>query len=398
MTAPPIAAAADTAAVLTDLFVVLLAAKLGDELFKRLGQPTIVGEILAGVIVGPSVLGLVNPGEVLEVFAELGVVFLLFWVGLETRLSEMREVGRSALLVGGLGVLFPFAGGLAFAIAIGEDSATAVFVGVALVATSVGITSAVLIELDVLGGRAARTILGAAVIDDILAMLLLALAVGLSGDDGVDLASLAVTVGLAVGFLAFFAIGGVRLMQRRPRLLHAPRFSASPLLPAVILCLGLAAFAANIGLAAIIGAFLAGMIVAETKEQHPIEDEVAPLYAFFPPFFFAFIGTEIELSEFQDAETVVLLVAVTALACVTKYVGARLGAGGLTPGEARVVALGMVPRGEVGIIIAGIGTSAGVIEEQLFAVIVGMSVVTTLLVPPLLRRAVSVSRSTDLSA
>ena len=398
MTAPPIAAAADTAAVLTDLFVVLLAAKLGDELFKRLGQPTIVGEILAGVIVGPSVLGLVNPGEVLEVFAELGVVFLLFWVGLETRLSEMREVGRSALLVGGLGVLFPFAGGLAFAVATGEDSATAVFVGVALVATSVGITSAVLIELDVLGGRAARTILGAAVIDDILAMLLLALAVGLSGDDGVDLASLAVTVGLALGFLAFFAIGGVRLMQRRPRLLHAPRFSQSPLLPAVILCLGLAAFAANIGLAAIIGAFLAGMIVAETKEQHPIEDEVAPLYAFFPPFFFAFIGTEIELSEFQDAETVVLLVAVTALACVTKYVGARLGAGGLTSGEARVVALGMVPRGEVGIIIAGIGTSAGVIEEQLFAVIVGMSVVTTLLVPPLLRRAVSVSRSTDLSA
>jgi Kef-type K+ transport system membrane component KefB len=218
VTAPPIAAAADTAAVLTDLFVVLLAAKLGDELFKRLGQPTIVGEILAGVIVGPSVLGLVTPGEVLEVFAELGVVFLLFWVGLETRLSEMREVGRSALLVGGLGVVFPFAGGLAFAVATGEDSATAVFVGVALVATSVGITSAVLIELDVLGGRAARTILGAAVIDDILAMLLLALAVGLSGDDGVDLASLAVTVGLAVGFLAFFAIGGVRLMQRRPRL------------------------------------------------------------------------------------------------------------------------------------------------------------------------------------
>ena len=374
--------------------MVLLAAKLGAELFKRLRQPTIVGEILAGVIVGPSVLGLVSPGEVLEVFAELGVVFLLFWVGLETRLSEMRDVGRSAVLVGGLGVLFPFAGGLAFAFAIGEDTATSVFVGVALVATSVGITSAVLIELGVLSGRAGRTILGAAVIDDILAMLLLALAVGLGADDGVDLASLAVDFGLALCFLAFFAIGGVRLMQRKPRMLHAPRFSESPLLPAVILCLGLAAFAANIGLAAIIGAFLAGMIVAETKEQHPIEDEVAPLYAFFPPFFFAFIGTEIDLAEFQDAETVVLLLAVTALACVTKYVGARLGARGLAPSESQIVALGMVPRGEVGIIIAGIGTSAGVIEEQLFAVIVGMSVLTTLLVPPLLRRAVTVSRGT----
>ena len=392
MTAPPIAAADATAAVLTDLFVVLLAAKLGDELFRRLRQPTIVGEILAGVIVGPSVLGIVSPGEVLEVFAELGVVFLLFWVGLETRLSEMREVGRSAVLVGTLGVLFPFAGGLAFAYATGEDTATAVFVGVALVATSVGITSAVLIELGVLGGRAARTILGAAVIDDILAMLLLAVAVGL-GEGGVDFASLAVTVGLALGFLAFFAIGGVRLMQRRPRLLHAPRFSESPLMPAVILCLGLAAFAANIGLAAIIGAFLAGLMVAETKEQHPIEDEVAPLYAFFPPFFFAFIGTEIALEEFKDAETVALLVAVTAVACVTKYAGARLGAGGLPPSDARVVALGMVPRGEVGIIIAGIAITEGVIEEQLFAVIVGMSVLTTLLVPPLLRRAVTVSGS-----
>ena len=164
-------------------------------------------------------------------------------------------------------------------------------------------------------------------------------------------------------------------------------------MPAVILCLGLAAFAANIGLAAIIGAFLAGLMVAETKEQHPIEDEVAPLYAFFPPFFFAFIGTEIALAEFTDAETVALLVAVTAVACVTKYVGARLGAGGLSPSDARVVALGMVPRGEVGIIIAGIAITEGVIEEQLFAVIVGMSVLTTLLVPPLLRRAVTVSGS-----
>ncbi|MBI5104362.1 MAG: cation:proton antiporter [Solirubrobacterales bacterium] len=382
-----LAAAGPVAGLLTDLFVVLLAAKLGDELFQRLGQPGLVGEILAGIVIGPAVLGLVEPGEVLEVFAELGVVFLLFWVGLETRLSEMRDVGRSAALVGALGVALPFAGGIAFAAAIGEDGPTSVFVGVALVATSVGITSAVLIELGVLGGRAARTILGAAVIDDILAMLLLAVAVGLGADDGVDVAGLLVTVALALGFVAFFALGGTRVTARRPQILHAPRFSESPLLPAVIICLGLAAFSAQIGLAAIIGAFLAGMIVAETKEQHPIEEEVAPLYAFFPPFFFAFIGTEVELGELADPGTLVLLAAVTALAFATKYAGALLGSRGMAPADRRVVALGMVPRGEVGIIVAGIGATAGVIDDRLFAVIVAMSVLTTLLVPPLLRRA-----------
>jgi len=157
---PPLAAAIGVAGVLTDLFLVLLAAKLGDELFKRIGQPALVGEILAGVAIGPSLLGLVEPGEVLEVFAELGVVFLLFWVGLETRIGELREVGRAALFVGGLGVVLPFAGGFAIGVVQGEETATSVFIAAALVATSVGITSAVLIDLGVLRTRAARTILG----------------------------------------------------------------------------------------------------------------------------------------------------------------------------------------------------------------------------------------------
>jgi Kef-type K+ transport system membrane component KefB len=385
-------AAADVADVLTDLFLVLLAAKVGDEVFKRIGQPSIVGEILAGVLIGPSVLGLVEPGEVLEVFAELGVVFLLFWVGLETRVSDIREVGRTALLVGVLGVVLPFAGGLGLGAGLGEDAGTTVFLGAALVATSVGITSAVLIDLGVLRSRPSRTILGAAVIDDILAMIVLAVAVGIAGGEGTgapqvgnEVTSIVVVAALAAAFVGFFALGGTRVMQRWPQLLKEPRFSESPLLPAVIVCLGLAAFAAQIGLAAIIGAFLAGMMVAETKEQHPIEDEVAPLYAFFPPFFFAFIGLELDLAELADAETLGLLALVTAVAAVTKLAGAWLGARSMGGREALFVGVGMVPRGEVGIIVAGIGEAAGVIDAQLFAVIVGMSVATTLLAPPLLR-------------
>ncbi len=381
----PLAAATDVAGALADLFFVLLAAKAGDEVFKRVGQPGIVGEILGGLVVGPSVLGLVEPSDVLEVFAELGVVFLLFWVGLETRLSEMREVGRVALLVGLLGVVLPFGAGLALGFALGESTATSVFLAAALVATSVGITSAVLVELGVLGTAASRTILGAAVVDDILAMILLAVAAGLAGEGGVDAAAIGVVVGLALAFVAFFALGGTAFMRRRPQVLHAPRFSESPLLPAVMLGLALAAFAASIGLAAIIGAFLAGMMVAETKEQHPIEDEIAPLYAFFPPFFFAFIGMSIDLGALADAGTLALLAGVTALAVAAKFTGAWVGSLPLGRRESLFVGVGMVPRGEVGIIVAGIGRTSGVVEDDLFAVIVAMSVATTLLAPPLLR-------------
>ncbi len=310
---------------------------------------------------------------------------LLFWVGLETKLSEIAEVGASAALVGLLGFAVPLAGGVGLGLAIGEPGATSIFLGAALVATSVGITAAVLIGLGVLESRPARTILGAAVVDDILAMILLAVAAGIAAEGGVAATEIVVVVGLAVGFVLFFGLGGTRLLRRQPRLLQLPRFSESPLLPAVILALGLAAFAAEVGLAAIIGAFLAGMMVAETKEQHPIEAEVAPLYAFFPPFFFVFIGLQVDLSAFADAGTVALLAGVTVIAVATKFSGAWVDARSLGRREAAFVGVGMVPRGEVGIIVAGIGRAAGVIDDELFAVIVGMSILTTLLVPPLLR-------------
>jgi Kef-type K+ transport system membrane component KefB len=365
---------------------------VGDEVFRRIGQPALVGEILAGLVIGPSVLGIVEPDEILEIFSELGVVFLLFWVGLETRISELREVGRTAAMVGVAGAALPFAAGVGLGLALGEDAATAVFLGAALAATSVGITSAVLLDLGVMGTRGARTVLGAAIVDDIIALVLVAAAVGIAAEGGVDLTELAIVLGLAVSFVAFFALGGTALLARRPQLLQAPRFSESPLLPAVILCLGLAAFAAEIGLAAIIGAFLAGLMVAETKEQHPIEDEVAPLYAFFPPFFFAFIGIQLELDTLVEGDVLATLAALTALAVITKYGAAALAARGLDGRDAAIVRLGMIPRGEVGIIVASIGAAEGVVDPGLFAAVVGMSVLTTLGVPPALRRAVPDAR------
>jgi Kef-type K+ transport system membrane component KefB len=392
---PQLAAATPAAEALADLAIILFAAKLGDEAFKRLGQPALIGEIIAGLLIGPSVLGLVAPGEVLEVFAELGVVFILFWVGLETRLSEMREVGRVAGSVGALGVLVPFLSGVGLALVAGEGTATAVFIGAALAATSAGITAAVFDELGLVGSRPARTVLGAAVIDDILALILVAVATGIAAEGGFDPLVLLVSAGSAVAFIAFFALGGTALLRRRPQLLHEPRFSESPLLPAVILCFALAAIAAQIGLAAIIGAFLAGMIVAESKDREEMRSEVEPLYAFFPPFFFAFIGIEISLGELAEPETLAILAALTAVAVASKLAGAYPGARPLGADEARIVAIGMVPRGEVGIIIAGIGASAGVVSEELFAAVVAMSVLTTLAAPPALKRASARARAPE---
>jgi Kef-type K+ transport system membrane component KefB len=380
-------AASSTGEVLTDLFLVLLAAKLGDEVFKRIGQPAIIGEILGGVLIGPSVFGLVEVGEVIEVFAELGVVFLLFWVGLETRLSEMRAVGSTAVSVGIGGAVVPFAVGVGAGLVLDKSIETSVFLGAALAATSAGITAATFLDLGINRTRAARTVLGAAVVDDILALLLLSVAVGMAAQGGIDAGEILLSLGISLVFLGFFALGGTSLLQRWPHLLHEPHFSESPLLPAVLVCLGLAAFAAGIGLAALIGAFLAGMIVAETKDQHPIEEEVEPLYAFFPPFFFAFIGIELELDALFDAETLALLALITVLAIATKLVPAYLASRrGLGTQEAAVVGVGMTPRGEVGIVVASIGATEGVVDAQLFAVVVGMSILTTMVAPFALRR------------
>ncbi len=381
----PVAASTGITDYLFALFVLLVAAKIGEEIFRRIHQPVVVGEILAGLIVGPAVLGIVELNEVTEVFAELGVVFLLFWVGLETRLSDITSVGRSSAQTAVLGAALPVAAGFAIGAARGDPTATNVFLGAALAATSVGITSAILLELGQVDSPAGRTILGAAVIDDVLALLLLGVATGLASTGRVDVDSLLLSVGLAVLFVTFLALGGTRLLRSRPQILEAPRFAESPLLPAVIICLGLAVLAAEIGLAAVIGAFLAGMMVAETKDQNAIEAEVAPLYAFFAPFFFASIGAQVDLEQFGKIDVLLLGVAVTAVAIVTKFVGAYLGSLGLGRRDAVVVGVGAIPRGEVGIIVAGIGLAQGVIDAELFAIVVGMSLVTTLAAPPLLK-------------
>ena len=369
--------------ILIQLFAILLAAKIGNEVFRRLGQPTVVGEILGGVIAGPAVFGVYEVNAETQLFAEIGVVLLLFQVGLETRLHDLLRVGRTALAVGVLGVILPFAGGFAAAELAGGDLALAIFLAAALTATSVGITSNVLRDLGALTTTGGRIILGAAVIDDVLAIMILSVATGVAAGS-FEISNILSLLVVALLFIAVVVIGGTRILARRRSLLTDPEFAETPFLPGMIIMLGLAALASLIGLAAIIGAFLAGMVVGESSERHALEAEVAPVAAFFTPFFFGFIGAQVDLAGLANVDSLVLLAGISALAVASKFVGAFIGALGQGRWRAALVGWGMVPRGEVGIVVAGLGLSAGAIDPEIYSVVVGMAIITTLIVPPLL--------------
>jgi Kef-type K+ transport system membrane component KefB len=370
-------------AVLFQLFVLLLATKLGDEVFKRLGQPALVGEILGGVVVGPAVLGWYQITAETSLFAQIGAVLLLFEVGVHTRVGEVARVGGTALRVAVLGVALPFAVGYLLGAALDLSATGRIFLGASLTATSVGITSGALRSFGALATQSGRVILGAAVIDDVLAMLIVAVAVG-SSDGDVSAGRILLLLGLAAAFIAIVVIGGTGILRTRRSLLTDPRFAETPFLPGMILMLGLAALAAQIGLAAIIGAFLAGMVVGESSEQHALEIETAPVAAFFTPFFFGFVGAQIDPAAFGSFPTLGLLAGVTLLAIVSKFAGSFLGAMRAGRNRAVLIGWGMVPRGEVEIIVAGLALTAGAIKPDLYAVIVGMVVITAIVVPPLM--------------
>jgi Kef-type K+ transport system membrane component KefB len=370
--------------VLLSLFVIFVGAQLGAEVAQRLRLPGVVGEIAVGCVLGPSLLGWIHPAEALDVLAEIGVVLLLFAVGLETRLDEMKRVGRSALLVGVLGVIIPFALGSLWAHGAGYDWAKSLFVAAAFVATSAGITARVLQELGVLQREESRVILGAAVIDDILAMLLLGIVTALQGGQSLRLDHLAIVLGEAVGFVVVVALLGTRVMRRSSQWLDAPINPLSPLTIVLALCLGLAFLSTQFGLAAIIGAFLAGMIASETRQRETLEHQTRPLLALMTPFFFVMTGSKVELAQLADGGTLATLAFITAIALVSKLAGGYVGALSLGRRGALIVGVGMMPRGEVGVVIASLGLAAGVFSPRTYALIVAMSLLTSIVTPPLL--------------
>jgi len=372
--------------ILLSLFIVFVSAQLGAEASSRLKLPSVVGEIAAGVLVGPGALGWVEVNEPLQVLAEIGAVLLLFSVGLETRVGDLKKVGRVALQVGTLGLILPFVLGALWALAAGFAPAKSLFIAAAFVATSAGITARVLGELGVLARVESRVILGAAVIDDILAMLLLGIVTALSGGGRVDVAQLGLVFGQAVGFVALIAFVGTRLSARRgSAILDGPISAHSPLTVSLALCLGLAALAARLGLAAIIGAFLAGMVAAETRQRQQLERQMQVIMAFLVPFFFVVTGAQVQLGALGSASALCTLAFITLLAVVGKLLGCGLGARSLGMRSALIVGVGMVPRGEVGIIVASLGRSSKVFSDEVFALIIAMSLLTSIIAPPVLK-------------
>ena len=370
--------------ILLSLFIVFVAAQIGAEIVQRLKLPGVVGEIAAGCVIGPSLLGWVQPAEALDVLAEIGVVLLLFSVGLETRLGEMRRVGPSAFLVGVLGVIIPFVLGSLWAHGSGFDWAKSLFVAAAFVATSAGITARVLQELGALQRQESRVILGAAVIDDILAMLLLGVVTAMQTGETLRMSHLAIVLAEAVGFVLVIGLVGARVMRRSSAWLEAPINPLSPLTIVLALCLGLAFASTQFGLAAIIGAFLAGLIASETDQRDTLEHQTQPLLALMTPFFFVMTGTRIEFSQLANADALLSLALITAIAIVSKLVGGFLGALSLGSRGALIVGVGMIPRGEVGVVVASLGLAAGVFSPRTYALIVAMSLLTAMITPPVL--------------
>ena len=383
--------------LLLTLFLIFVSAKLLAEIFQRFNQPGLVGEILAGVFIGPGLLAWVHPSEVTTALAELGVMFLLFNVGLEVKPRELFEVGGTAITVGVFGVVLPFFAGWGLALAWGFSSLESIFVGAALVATSVGITARVLQSLGYLQTRMARVILGAAVIDDILALIVLALVSGMAGGQ-LRYAQVIVTAGLAFGFTGFLAFVGVKAMRRLVPLVHRLRLEHSMFVFGLVLLLGLSYLANYIEIAAIIGAFMAGLLLADYSHESEMHGQMHAIGELLMPFFFVDIGMRVTGRSFTEGSTVLFVVLLIVVAALTKLVGCGLGAARLGWRDATAIGVGMIPRGEVGIVVAQLGLTSQVLSGTLYSSLVAMAVVTTLMVPPILQRILGVVRPQPIKA
>ncbi len=368
------------------MLVVFASAKILDELFERFHLPGIVGQILAGVVIGPSVLGWMAPNDFLTALAELGVMFLLFRVGLEVKASDLIKVGPIATWVAVLGVAVPFVLGWGLLRLWGEPQIESIFVGAAMVATSVGITAQVLAAKGLLQERASRIILAAAVIDDVLGLLILALVSSLAKGT-VNVVELALTATFAIGFTLIVVKWGTTTMKKLvPRVHEQLRGGEPQFAMAMILLFALSVLAVYAGVAAIIGAFLAGMALAESV-GHRVHDLAQGVTELLVPFFLAGIGLHFSLSALSNWSIVTLTGLVLLAAMLSKFIGCGLGAYRLGWADASRVGVGMIPRGEVGMVVAQIGQSLGVIGAHVYAVVVLMSVATTLVAPPLIKLA-----------
>jgi len=375
----------DIAQTLLDILIVLVAAKIAAEVAERLGIPAVVGEIIAGIIIGPSVMNIVGSGDdVLRTLGEIGVILLLLDVGLEMDLVELGKVGKASMSVATIGVVMPMLLGLGAMELIGEPFNTALFVAAALTATSVGITARVFGDLRALATTEARIVLGAAVADDVMGLVVLTVVVRLVTQGSVSTLSVLGIVGVAIGFLVVSVAVGLRIAS--PLFHGVEKFSrSSGTLVAIALAFTLAfAELANLAkLAPIVGAFVAGVALTRSRQRDRIRRELTPVGHLFIPVFFLMIGIDVDVSAFTRVAVLRDAAILLVVAVIGKLVAA-VGAAG-TRSDRWLIGLGMLPRGEVGLIFATIGLQNGVLGQDLYASLLLVVLVTTLATPQLLK-------------
>jgi len=387
------------------LSIILLSAKMAGYISIRLGQPSVLGELLVGIILGPSIINLLNLPfiehgltETVAELGEMGVLLLMFLAGLELHLGEMRKNIRVSALSGLMGVIFPVALGWGAGRLFEMDNASALFLGLTLGATSVSISAQTLIELKVLRSRVGLSLLGAAVFDDILIILFLSVFLGLIDGGGSSYAIMLIIVKMAA-FLTLsmmFGLWGLPWLVRRVADLPISQGLLTFAL-VVMLAYGIAAEALG-GMAAITGAFVAGLMLARTPEKESIESGTHALaYGLFVPIFFVNIGLSIDLHQFQ-MESLLFTLVIIIVAVVGKWFGSGLGAslGGLPLGESVKLGAGMISRGEVGLIVASVGMQNRLMTSNAFSAIIVMILFTTLITPPILRALFARGRVTHI--
>ncbi len=380
--------------MLLELAAVLIVAKLAAELCERVNVPAVVGEIVAGIIIGPSLLGWIPAhSEPIIVLAELGVLLLLLQVGMEMDLAELGRVGRASMTVALIGVAVPFVLGGFVAVGFGEAGDTSLFIGAALTATSVGITARVFGDLRALATTEARVVLGAAVADDVLGLLILTIVVSAVTGGDVDAWSITGTVGGAIGFLIVATAIGVLAAPAALRAVERwSRSSATIVVVAVAFVLALSWAADWASLAPIIGAFVAGLAIGRSDQHARVERELGSVGNLLIPVFFVQIGVAADVEAMIRPAVIGLAAALLFVGVVGKLASAW-GTAGLAV-DRLLVGIGMIPRGEVGIIFASIGLAEGILGDDQYAALLIVILVSTLITPPLLRWRVAGLRTT----
>jgi monovalent cation:proton antiporter-2 (CPA2) family protein len=368
--------------LILELAVILFASKIAGDISVRLGQPSVLGKLLIGIVLGPAVLGIVNDTDILKEISQIGVILLMFIAGLETDMDEFKKSGKAAAFVGVLGIIVPLSMGYLAGLVMELSAIQAVFLGLLLSATSVSISVQALKEMNKLKSKEGSAILGAAVIDDILVIIALAFLMSMAGED-VHLGTVIIkkVIFFAVAILLAWKVVPIMLRKFAPL-----RVTETVISAALIVCFSFAYLAEFTGVAAIIGAYIAGVAISFTDYKHEVFKKIETIsYSIFVPVFFTSIGVAVKFS--GVGQYIWIIVALSILAILTKLFGAALGAklAGFNWRSSLGVGAGMVSRGEVALIIAGIGLETKLLSNELFTVLVVVVLVTTIVTPPLMK-------------